>query len=84
MNFHPTPLQGGYLIELEKIHDERGYFARSWAMDEFSARGLETSLSQCNKPLPTTGYRPRVRVPVVLASKLRGVEDADRRDCQPE
>ncbi len=48
MIFHPTPLQGSYRIELEKIHDERGYFARAWALDEFAAHGLETTLSQCN------------------------------------
>ena len=48
MIFHSTPLQGGYLIELEKIGDERGYFARTWALHEFTERGLDPTLAQCN------------------------------------
>ncbi|MFN8445485.1 MAG: dTDP-4-dehydrorhamnose 3,5-epimerase [Caldilineaceae bacterium] len=48
MIFHATPLKGAYQIELEKISDERGYFARAWAMQEFLDHGLEATLSQCN------------------------------------
>ena len=48
MIFHPTALSGAYRIETQLIGDERGYFARTWAQDEFTAHGLETALSQCN------------------------------------
>jgi dTDP-4-dehydrorhamnose 3,5-epimerase len=46
--FTETPLQGAYLIDLERREDERGFFARSWCQDEFAQRGLETGLVQCN------------------------------------
>ncbi len=31
---HPTPLPGAYVIDLEKLEDERGFFARSWCQRE--------------------------------------------------
>lgn len=48
MKFIETPLKGAYVVEAERISDERGFFARSWAIDEFAAMGLETRLAQCN------------------------------------
>ena len=48
MKFTATPLQGAYIIDLEPIEDERGFFARSWSVDEFAARGLNPRLVQCN------------------------------------
>lgn len=48
MIFRETPLKGSYLIQPERIEDERGFFARTWAEDEFSAHGLSTKLVQCN------------------------------------
>lgn len=48
MLYQETPLTGAYVIELEKIEDERGFFSRSWCMNEFATRGLDTSLVQCN------------------------------------
>lgn len=48
MIFLETPLQGAYVIELEKREDERGFFARSWCKEEFTAKGLDTRLVQCN------------------------------------
>jgi len=48
MLFQETPLPGAYVIELEKIEDERGFFARSWCLNEFAARGLDANLAQCN------------------------------------
>lgn len=48
MHFLATKLQGAYLIELEKLVDERGFFARSWCQREFAAHGLDTQLVQCN------------------------------------
>ena len=48
MIFVETPLQGAYVIEIEKHEDERGFFARSWCAREFSAKGLDHHLVQCN------------------------------------
>lgn len=48
MKFHTVPLNGAYLIELERLEDERGFFARSFCQDEFRAHGLEPVIAQCN------------------------------------
>ncbi len=48
MNFSETKLKGAYLIEPERIADERGFFARSWCQREFGEQGLNTTLVQCN------------------------------------
>ncbi len=48
MQFIETPLAGAYVVALDPIADERGFFARSWCAETFAAHGLESSLSQCN------------------------------------
>ena len=48
MKFLPTPLAGAYLIELEQLADERGFFARSFCQNEFKAHGLDPIVAQCN------------------------------------
>jgi len=48
MIFTETKLKGAYIIELEKLEDERGFFARSWCQREFEAHGLNPRLVQCN------------------------------------
>lgn len=48
MIFTETPLSGAYEIELERIEDDRGFFARAWAADEFTAHGLNPSIAQVN------------------------------------
>jgi len=48
MLFQPTKLQDAYLIAIEPVEDERGFFARTWCRQEFTAHGLETRLVQCN------------------------------------
>jgi dTDP-4-dehydrorhamnose 3,5-epimerase len=48
MIFTETDLPGAFLVELEKRADERGFFARSWCQKEFSDRGLNARLVQCN------------------------------------
>jgi dTDP-4-dehydrorhamnose 3,5-epimerase len=47
MKFATLLLSGAYLVEPEPIHDERGFFARTWCADEFKTRGLSTKLAQC-------------------------------------
>lgn len=48
LKFRELSLKGAFLIELEKIEDERGFFARSWDKEIFEKRGLDSNLVQCN------------------------------------
>ena len=48
MKFTPTALPGAYLVEIEPLVDERGFFARSWCRREFAEHGLNADLVQCN------------------------------------
>jgi dTDP-4-dehydrorhamnose 3,5-epimerase len=41
-------LHGAYLVQLELISDDRGFFARTWDQREFSAKGLDARVVQCN------------------------------------
>jgi dTDP-4-dehydrorhamnose 3,5-epimerase len=54
--FKETPLAGAFVIEPERIEDERGFFATEFAVEEFGARGLD----------------PRVAQTAVSFNKLRG------------
>lgn len=51
MKFVPTPLDGAYVIELDKREDERGFFARFFCEREFGEAGLETRFVQINNSL---------------------------------
>jgi dTDP-4-dehydrorhamnose 3,5-epimerase len=46
--FTETDLADAYLIDLEQLEDERGFFARAWDVNEFAERGLSTRLVQAN------------------------------------
>ena len=48
MIFHDTKLQGAFLIDVEKLVDERGFFARSFCHEEFRTHGLNPRLVQCS------------------------------------
>jgi dTDP-4-dehydrorhamnose 3,5-epimerase len=48
MRFTQTPLPGVWVIELELLGDERGWFARTFDAEEFQARGLDPTVAQCN------------------------------------
>jgi dTDP-4-dehydrorhamnose 3,5-epimerase len=48
VKFLPAPIEGAYIIEIEPVPDERGFFARSWCQEEFRRRGLNPTLVQCN------------------------------------
>jgi dTDP-4-dehydrorhamnose 3,5-epimerase len=53
MVFLETSLPGAWIIELEQLADERGWFARTYDADEFKARGLEANVAQCNASFNT-------------------------------
>lgn len=48
MIFRETKLPGAFVIELEKREDDRGFFARTFCREEFSAHGLNPDIAQCN------------------------------------
>jgi dTDP-4-dehydrorhamnose 3,5-epimerase len=48
MLFSETQLKGAYIIEIEKLEDNRGFFARSWCQKEFEAHGLNPHVVQAN------------------------------------
>jgi dTDP-4-dehydrorhamnose 3,5-epimerase len=51
MKFKETPLQGAYLIELEKRGDDRGFFARAFCVNEFNDHQLDNNIVQINNSL---------------------------------
>jgi dTDP-4-dehydrorhamnose 3,5-epimerase len=48
MIFRETELRGPFIIELERLEDQRGFFARGWCKKEFYSHGLELNLVQAN------------------------------------
>lgn len=48
MTFTETRLQGAYIIDVNRIEDERGFFGRSYCKTEFEKYGLNTNVVQAN------------------------------------
>ena len=48
MKFSQTAVQGAWLVEVNRITDDRGFFARVWCQDEFTQHGIEASWVQAN------------------------------------
>src|SRR6266571_5201486 len=48
MIFKETKLAGAFLMEPERLEDERGFFARTWSEREFQERELGSRLVECN------------------------------------
>ena len=48
MKFEPTPIAGAWLISLEPMADDRGFFARSYCAEEFARHGVEDRFVQSN------------------------------------
>lgn len=48
MIYIETKLKDAFIIELKRLEDERGFFARSWCQREFEEHGLNPHLVQCN------------------------------------
>ncbi len=46
MKFNETPLKGAFTIELDRRVDDRGFFARTFCVSEFSQYGLATNFVQ--------------------------------------
>lgn len=61
MKFTALDLKGAFLIDIEKLEDARGFFARCFCEKEFSKNGLNTRWVQMNNSMST------------LAGTLRGI-----------
>jgi dTDP-4-dehydrorhamnose 3,5-epimerase len=48
MIFRETPLAGAWVLEPERIEDERGFFARTWCSCDFAELGLDPTIAQCS------------------------------------
>lgn len=48
MIFTETPLPGAFHIDIRKLEDPRGFFARTFCQKEFVEHGLNTRIAQCN------------------------------------
>jgi len=48
MEFHETRVKGAYVIEIDRVTDQRGFFARVWDEDEFARAGLQSQWVQGN------------------------------------
>jgi dTDP-4-dehydrorhamnose 3,5-epimerase len=48
MKFIETELGGAFLIDPERLEDERGFFARTWCQKEFQQYGIDVNWVQCN------------------------------------
>jgi dTDP-4-dehydrorhamnose 3,5-epimerase len=48
VRFVTTALDGVWMIELDRLEDERGSFARTFCESEFAGNGLPTRFPQCN------------------------------------
>jgi dTDP-4-dehydrorhamnose 3,5-epimerase len=48
MKFSETPLPGAYVIELEQLADDRGWFARTFDRERFEELGLDPPTVQCS------------------------------------
>ena len=48
MIFRPTGIDGVWVLEIERLEDRRGFFARTWDSSELAERGLNARLAQCS------------------------------------
>jgi len=48
MRFLPTSVADAWIIEPERMADDRGFFARTYCREQFEARGLNASIAQCS------------------------------------
>ena len=47
-DFHPTPLEGLWVVQRKPVEDPRGFFCRFFCAEEFQAAGLKKPIAQIN------------------------------------
>ena len=56
MRLTPTSIPGAWIVDIEPHWDERGLFARTFGVEEFTAFGLSAVVAQCSTSFnPTPG-----------------------------
>jgi dTDP-4-dehydrorhamnose 3,5-epimerase len=48
MRFSDTAIAGVRIVEMDRLEDERGFFARAWCGREFAEAGLDSDIAQVN------------------------------------
>jgi dTDP-4-dehydrorhamnose 3,5-epimerase len=48
VRFYESELEGAYIIELDRLEDDRGFFARIWCQKELEEHGLAARVAQAN------------------------------------
>lgn len=48
MKFTETSIPGVWQVDMQRLEDPRGWFARSWCAAEFASQGLVTHIEQCS------------------------------------
>ena len=48
LTFREVPLSGAFLVEPQRVEDDRGFFARTFCVREFEEHGLNSRVSQCS------------------------------------
>lgn len=48
MRLTETSLRGAFIVDIEPLEDERGFFARTFCAREFAAHGLKQIVAQCS------------------------------------
>lgn len=59
MHFINTPLEGAYLIDLDKKEDNRGFFARFFCKETFALKGLKSNFIQINTSVSNKAFTLR-------------------------
>jgi dTDP-4-dehydrorhamnose 3,5-epimerase len=48
LKFVASPIVGAFVLEPDTLEDERGFFARTFSVEEFAAHGLDGSVAECS------------------------------------
>lgn len=48
MIFTETKLKGAFIVQIERLEDDRGFFARTFCQKEFETHGLKPIIAQAN------------------------------------
>jgi dTDP-4-dehydrorhamnose 3,5-epimerase len=48
MRVRETPVAGAFVIEVDRLEDERGFFARVWDLERLEAEGMSMAMVQAN------------------------------------
>lgn len=76
MLFEKTSLKGAFIVDLNRIEDDRGFFARTFCANEFQEHGLNTEFVQANMSLSREKYTLRG-----MHYQVEGAEEAKLVRC---